>query len=94
MGRRQIGSVLKTKEEYLRHIGSDGKKVKEFYIKITEDISLKAGDCLNLENKQVKLLSLESARDKMSAETYEKSLERINKMPDFVSFEVIRVTKD
>jgi len=30
----------------------------------------------------------------MSAENYEKALERINKMPDFVFFEIVKVTKE
>ncbi len=94
MGRRQIGSVQKTKEDKLRYKDAKGNPIKEFYIKITEDVTLRAGDFLNMENKQVKLASLEANRDKMSGEVYSKALERIEKMPDFVQFELIRVTKD
>lgn len=94
MARRQVGSVMKQRDEKLRFTDEAGKKIPEFYIKITEDINLKKGDFLNLENKKVKLASLEANRDKMSTEVYEAALERIEKMPDFVQFELIRVTKD
>lgn len=94
MGRRQVGSIQKTKEDKLRYKDEQGKTIKEFYIKITEDVTLKAGDYLNMENKQIKLASLNANRDKMSGEVYNKALERIEKMPDFVQFELIRVTKD
>ena len=94
MARRQIGSVQKTKEEKLRFTDENGKKIPEFYIKITEDVTLKKGDFINLENKKIKLASLEANKSKMSDEGYEAALERIEKMPDFVTFELIRVTKD
>lgn len=94
MARRQVGSVMKQRDEKLRFTDEAGKKIPEFYIKITEDINLKKGDFLNLENKKVKLASLEANRDKMSTEVYEAALERIEKMPDFVQFELIRVTRD
>lgn len=94
MARKQIGSVQKTKDEKLRFKDESGKAIKEFYIKFTEDVTFKAGDYLNMENKQIKLASLKANRDKMSGEVYEKALERIEKMPDFVQFELIRVTKE
>lgn len=94
MARKQIGSVQKTKDEKLRFKDEKGKPIKEYYIKITEDVNLKKGDYINLENKQVKLASLEANKEKMSEESYEKALERINGMPDFVQFELIRVTQD
>lgn len=94
MARRQIGSVQKTKEEKLRFTDENGKKIPEFYIKITEDVTLKKGDFINLENKKIKLASLEANKSKMSDEGYEAALERIEKMPDFVAFELVRVTKD
>ncbi len=87
--RRQIGSVVKKSEEKQKYAG-----VKEFSIKITEDITLKAGEYLNLENKAFKLASLEANKGKMSEEVYEKALERINKMPDFVFFEIIKVKNE
>lgn len=80
--RRKVASILK---------GKDGAAD---YIKVSEDVTLKAGSFLNLESKKSQLESLESARDKMSEENFEKAQERINKMPDFVRFEIIQVTKD
>ena len=94
MARRQVGSVMKKSEDKLKFVGPNGKPLPEFYIKITEDVNLKKGDFVNLENKALKLASLEANKDRMSAETYESALERINKMPDFVQFELIRNTRD
>lgn len=91
--RKQIGSVLVTKDEKLKYKDEKGNPIKEFYIKITEDVSFKKGDFINLENKKVKLASLEAYKGSMSAEAYDKALERIEKMPDFVQFELVQVTK-
>lgn len=87
--RQQIGKIVKKSDDKLRYPG-----VKEFSLKIDQDITLKAGTYLNLENKAYKIASLEANRDKMNPENYEKALERINKMPDFVFFEVIKLTKE
>lgn len=94
MARRQVGSVMKKSEDKLKYTGTNGKPLPEFYIKITEDVNLKKGDFINLENKALKLASLEANKGKMSEEVYNSAMERIEKMPDFVSFELIRVTKD
>jgi DNA-binding MurR/RpiR family transcriptional regulator len=87
--RKQIGKIVKKSDDKLRFEG-----VKEFSLKIEQDITLKAGTYLNLENKAFKLASLEANRDKMSPENYEKAVERINKMPDYVFFEVIKLDKE
>jgi hypothetical protein len=87
--RQQIGKIVKKSEDKLRYPG-----VKEFSLKIEQDITLKAGTYLNLENKAYKLASLEASKDKMSGENYEKAIERIQKMPDFVFFEVIKLDKE
>jgi hypothetical protein len=87
--RQQIGKIVKKSEDKLRYPG-----VKEFSLKIEQDITLKAGTYLNLENKAYKLASLESSKDKMSEENYEKALERIGKTPDWVFFEVIKLEKE
>ena len=68
--------------------------VPEFSLKIEQDITLKAGTYLNLENKAFKLASLEANREKMSQENYEKALERIEKHPDFVFFEVVKIDRE
>jgi len=57
-------------------------------------VNLKKGDFINLENKALKLASLEANKNKMSEEVYNSAMERIEKMPDFVQFELIRVTRD
>jgi DNA-binding MurR/RpiR family transcriptional regulator len=87
--RNQIGKIVKKSDDKLRFAG-----VKEFSLKIEQDITLKAGTYLNLENKAFKLASLEANREKMSPENYEKAVERINKMPDYVFFEVIKLDKE
>lgn len=91
--RKQIGKIVKKSDDKLRYKDANGNFVKEFSLKIEQDITLKAGTYLNLENKAYKLASLEAARDKMSPENYEKAVERIGKMPDYVFFEVIKLDK-
>lgn len=86
--RKQIGKIVKKSDDKLRYPG-----VKEFSLKIEQDITLKAGTYLNLENKAYKLASLEANKEKMSEEAYEKAKERIEKIPEFVFFEVIQLTK-
>lgn len=86
--RVQIGKIVKKSDDKLRYPG-----VKEFSLKIEQDITLKAGQYLNLENKAYKLASLEASREKMSEENYNKAVERIGKMPDYVFFEVIKLDK-
>lgn len=87
--RQQVGKITKKTKDKQRF-----ENVPEFSLKIDQDITLKAGSYLNLENKAFKLASLEANKEKMSEENYEKALERINKMPDFVFFEVISLKKE
>lgn len=87
--RAQIGKIVKKSEDRQRF-----PDVKEFSLKIDQDITLKAGSYLNLENKAFKLASLEANKDKMSEENYEKAVERINKMPEWVFFEVVHLEKE
>ena len=75
--RKQIGKIVKKSEDKQRFAD-----VKEFSLRIDEDITLKAGSYLNLENKAFKLASLEANKGKMSPENYAKALERINKIPE------------
>jgi len=81
--RTVVGSVLKSKEAG-----------KPDYIKIREDVSLKKGDILRLESKKSQLDSLESAlsANKLSAEMGVKARERIEKMPEWVRFEVVQLS--
>jgi len=99
--RQQIGKITKKtpdKERFPEKRDATGKVidpgVREFSFKVDQDITLKAGTYLNLENKAFKLRSLEANKEKMSEENYEKALERINKHPDFVFFEVIKLDKE
>lgn len=81
----EVGSVVK---------GKDGKPD---YIKIKEDVTLKAGTYLNLESKAVRLASINQAvKDKkMSQEMADKIREGIEKTPDFVRFRVtMKVEQD
>lgn len=80
--RRVIGSVIKNRESG-----------KPDYIKVREDINLAKGQILRLESKQFQLKSLEQAvsENKISADYGAKVKERLEKIPDFVRFEVVAV---
>lgn len=83
--RVQVGSVLKSKDAS-----------QPDYIKINADVVLKKGDILNLESKKSKLASLDKnvENGKLSGDLADKIRGDIEKMPDFVRFEIIKVTKD
>lgn len=82
--RTEIGSILKSKDPS-----------QPDYIKINEDITLKKGDTLSLESKKSKLASLEKnvENGKLSGDLADKIRGDIEKMPDFVRFQIIKVTK-
>lgn len=73
---RTIGSVMKSK---------DYDTTKETYIKLKEDVSLKAGSFINLVNPR-KLA--DKLAGKVSDEVLEKIRERGEKTPSFVLFEL------
>jgi|CXWK01.1.fsa_nt_gi hypothetical protein len=80
--RRVIGSVLKSKDN-----------PKQSYFKVGQNpVTLRPGETLSLESKEEQLASLDRAVEagKLSPELAEKSRERINKIPDFVRFEVVQ----
>lgn len=79
-----IGSVIK------------GQDSKPDYIKITNDVTLKKGQFLNLRSKKQRLESLDAmeASGKLSGEILEKLRERAAKIPDFVRFEIELVTEE
>lgn len=83
--RKEIGAVLKSKDA-----------TQPDYIKINEDVVLKKGDILNLESKKSKLASLEKnvENGKLSGDLADKIREGIEKMPDFIRFSIVKVTKD
>lgn len=80
MTRKVIGSVVKAKEAG-----------KSDYIKIRDDINLRKGQTLRLESQKYQLDSLLGAvkAGKVSEEMGEKIKERIDRIPDFVRFEIV-----
>lgn len=81
--RRVIGSVLSSKDD-----------PKQRYIKIREDVVLKAGQTLRLESAKQQLESLEAAvsAGKLSEEMAEKVRDRINKIPNWVVAEIVQLS--
>ena len=72
-------------------VGSVRKNDKGgFYIKFNTDITIKKGDSLSLYSKADQLASLETNREKMSEEGYQKAKERIEKIPEFIKFEILK----
>lgn len=76
MARKTIGSVIK---------GKDGKPD---YIKISQDVTLKQGQYVNLESKKARLDSLTKAESegKLSADLVTKIRSILDKEPEFVRF--------
>jgi hypothetical protein len=83
--RTVIGSVVKSKDPS-----------KGDYIKVTGSHVLSNGQFLNLESKATQLASLEAAiaAGKISGDNAAAAKERINKIPDFVRFQVVAVAKE
>ena len=81
--RTKVGSVLKDKND-----------PKKFYIKFNKECNFNQNDCLSLESKEDQLSSLEDAfaAGKLKDEEMVNEIrERIQKIPDFVEFEMIKV---
>lgn len=80
--RSVVGSVCKSKDTG-----------KPDYIKVRDDMSLRKGQILRLESKKYQLDSLQNAvsAGKLSSELGEKIRERIEKIPDWVRFEIVAV---
>lgn len=80
-----IGSVLKSKNE--------GEPA---YIKINEDVKLAKGSTLKLESKKFQLESLAEAVEagRLQGDLAEKIQERIQKIPDFVLFQIVQLEKN
>ena len=78
-----VGSVVK---------GKDGKPD---YIKVRGEHILRDGDFLNLESKASQLASLEKGIEsgKISEDFAEKIRERLERIPDFVRFEITKFTE-
>lgn len=82
--RTVVGSLIKSQDAS-----------KPNYIKIRNDLVLKAGQYVNAESKQFQLKSLESAvaSGKIKGESAQKARERIEKIPDFVIAELVVTEK-
>lgn len=86
--RMVVGSVLKSKTEgdppYIKVNGN-----------LKEDLVLKPGSYLKLENAKFQMKSLQKAmsEDKISADMGKEIQARIEKIPEWVLFEVILVEK-
>lgn len=82
--RRVIGSVVKSKEAN-----------KPDYIKIREKVTLEEGQCLSLESQKFQLERLQTALSagKISEEMADKVKERLEKMPNWVRFDIVLVEK-
>lgn len=78
--RNVIGEVLKSKEQ--------GKAP---YIKIKKDVTLSAGQSISLESKKKQLDSLAQAvaDGKLGGDMAAEIQERLEKIPDFVMFQMI-----
>lgn len=80
--RSVVGSVCKSKDSG-----------KPDYIKVRDDMTLRKGQILRLESKKYQLDSLQNAvsSGKLSGELGDKIRERIEKIPDWVRFEIVAV---
>jgi hypothetical protein len=83
--RTVIGSIVKSKDPG-----------KGDYLKVSGSHVLTDGQFLNLESKASQLASLEAAiaAGKISGDNANGAKERINKIPDFVRFQVVAVSKE
>jgi len=84
--REKLGSVLK-----------DKKDETKFYVKFNKNCSFNEGDCVNLESKKQQLDSIDDAvsAGRLTDETMVNEIkERINKIPDFVKFEIVKVSRN
>lgn len=83
--RLKIGAVLKSKDT-----------TQPDYIKIDQDITLKKGDILNLESKKSRLAQVEKslAEGKLTEEVADKIKEEIDRIPEFIRFQIVKVNKN
>lgn len=85
--RNTIGSVCKGKTD------EETGVTKPDYIKIGQDVTLKKGDFVRLESKNDQIASINKAAEsgKLDADFAQTLLERANKIPDFVRFELVQL---
>lgn len=95
--RTKVGSIVKGKQEVDedgKPLFKDGKPVmKPDSFKVYGNHTLLDGQYLNLESKADQLRNLEKgiASGKLTGDIVEKIRDRLNKIPDFVRFEVIKL---
>jgi len=91
--RTVVGSIYrakdKTKSDYIHFRGDT--KIKNTFLEALNKMDEKKGLSLILESKTAQLTSLDSAlaEGKLSEDIAGKIRERINKIPDYVRFEII-----
>jgi hypothetical protein len=80
--RSVVGSVCKSKEAG-----------RPDYIKVRDELTLRKGQILRLESKKFQLESLDSAvsSGKLSSDLGDKIRDRIEKIPDWVRFEIVAI---
>lgn len=99
--RKVIGSIVKGRPEVDAKgnpvLDASGKPVmKPDYIKVRGAHVLKDGQFLNLETKAQQLKNLETAvaSGKLSGDLASQIRERVNKIPDWVRFEVVTLEEE
>lgn len=92
--RTKVGEVVKGKVD----TDQEGNVIsrKPDYIKIYQDVTLRKGQFLNLETVADQKKSAEEANKagKLVGENFEKVMGRLNKIPDFIRFEIVLVNKE
>lgn len=89
--RRRVGNVLKSKEKDKADYIKLDPYTKESLLNAVAKMDPEKGLVLRLESKKTQLdsLAIAEAEGKISPENAGKARERINKIPDFVRFEII-----
>lgn len=98
--RTLVGSIVKGQQEKDPSgqlvVDKAGKPVmKPDYVQVSNDVVLKRGDYLNLESKTMQQKSLDGAvkAGKLSGDAQAAVQERIDKIPEFVRFHIVRIEK-
>jgi len=86
----------KYKKHFIGDVLVDKEDPSRFYIKVKKDYMLKAGTYLNLESKQNQIDNIKKAASegKIGEDMAEEILIKIEKMPDFVKFNVTKLEKN
>ena len=87
----------KWKREKLGSVLVDKNDDKKFYIKFNKNVSFNEGECINLESKKQQIASLDEAVSSGRMKNLEMAAEikeRLENIPDFVKFEMIKVSRN